>query len=275
MLDPTKISPDVLAPVARVVECLGQEVPSLPSEQIMLIGAHCRDALHDALGHRFPVRATGDVDLALAISEWGTFEAIRGRFPRSGSSGVRFAIAGLEVDLLPFGAIEDPTGTSSPPDPAEPVSVWALEEIYAGSLTLLLPEPIRLPTVAGYTAAKLGAWVDRSDPRDLNDLALTLFWHAHSSEVDDELWEHWEAVLAAYDFDVEIASAYLLGRRVAELIGPVRCRELIDRWDPSIPGLARSLSVGVPQPWPRQGRVRPLLGALASGWAAAASARRA
>ncbi len=34
---------------------------------IMLIGAHCRDLLHEGFGHTDPLRSTNDVDVALVL----------------------------------------------------------------------------------------------------------------------------------------------------------------------------------------------------------------
>jgi predicted nucleotidyltransferase len=44
------------------------------------------------------------------------------------------------------------------------LSVWAFDEIFAASWPLKLSPnlTIHIPTVAGYAAAKLGAWLDRS-----------------------------------------------------------------------------------------------------------------
>jgi predicted nucleotidyltransferase len=44
--------------------------------------------------------------------------------------------------------------------------------------------------VAGYAAAKLGAWLDRSEwheAKEAGDLALVLYWYAESAAVHDRL----------------------------------------------------------------------------------------
>jgi len=80
----------------------------------MVVGAWCRDIWHHAFGHEFRTVATQDLDLAIAVESWTTFTSIAGSFPRVGDSGIRFLIAGVKVDVLPFGAIEDPVGTAEP-----------------------------------------------------------------------------------------------------------------------------------------------------------------
>ena len=93
------------------------------------------------------------------------------------------------------------------------MSVWAFEEIFAASLPLpLAPElAIRLPTVAGYAAAKMGAWLDRSEwheVKDAPDLALVLHWYLESTDVSDRLYEtaNGNDVLLREDTDLSLAS---------------------------------------------------------------------
>jgi predicted nucleotidyltransferase len=60
--------------------------------------------------------------------------------------------------------------------------VWAFDEIHSGALPLVLsPElTIRIPTVAGFAAAKLGAWLDRAEWLEVKDAAdLALIWLLH------------------------------------------------------------------------------------------------
>lgn len=71
----------------------------------------------------------------------------------------------LVVDLLPFGELEDPEGVVRPPQRDDGIPVWAFSEIFDSSQPLPLHPSltIRCPTVPGYTAAKLAAWLDRSE----------------------------------------------------------------------------------------------------------------
>lgn len=165
MLDLSTVADSLLDPVAQVVAGLQEQEPQLEADSIMLVGAWCRDALHAALGHIFSTSATRDVDLALALDEWGTCERLSRVLPRAGDSGVRFRVAGFVVDLLPFRDVEDPRGPIVPPSRAEGMSVWAFAEIFAGASPLVRTpsRSIRCPTVPGYAAAKLAAWLDRSE----------------------------------------------------------------------------------------------------------------
>ena len=150
-------------------------------------------------------------------------------FPRVGHSGIRFRIADVAVDLLPFGDIEDPAGTATPPVRGGALSVWAFTEIFAAALPLLLPSgpTVKVPTVAGYAAAKLGAWLDRSqwlEAKDAADLALVLYWYIESSSLQDRLYdaEEGSAVLVAESTDLPLAAARLLGQDISNTIGIAR-----------------------------------------------------
>jgi predicted nucleotidyltransferase len=158
MFDPGKCDPQMLGIVDRVSVQLLAQTDHLQSADLMVLGAHCRNLIHDALGHRFMLRATEDLDLAFAIAGWETYAEIVHGLPKLGSTGIRYAVAGTPTDLVPFGDIEDPTGVV--PDSSDrDLSVWAFQEVFDGAHTLPLPSvgPIRIPTVPGYCALKLAA----------------------------------------------------------------------------------------------------------------------
>lgn len=250
MLDLASAPTELLDPVNRVVVAATRSVDTLDPASVMVVGAWCRDILHRALGHSFQTAATRDLDLAIAMSSWSTFEALADAFPRRGNSGIRFEIAGLNVDVVPFGGVEDPVGTSTPPIPAGTLSVWAMDEVRACSLDLELGggARVRIPSVAGYAAAKLGAWLDRStwqETKDAGDLALALYWYAESETVADRLYETDEGqqILIRHDMDVPLAAAELLGADVMSSIGPHRLSELLPRWPGNEELLLRDLNL--------------------------------
>jgi len=115
MLDLSSVPNALIDPITRVVEAALLTTRELASDQIMIVGAWCRDILHSAAGHRFPTTATRDLDLALALSTWDVYEALAASFVRVGNTRIRFRIATFDVDLVPFGAVEDPQGVVEPP----------------------------------------------------------------------------------------------------------------------------------------------------------------
>lgn len=263
MLDLSKTPTEFVDPIARIVDAALHAAHELTPADVMIVGAGCRDILHHALGHTFATTATRDLDLALALSTWDAYRSLATAFPRVGDTGIRFRIADVDVDLLPFGDIEDPVGIVEPPARGETLSVWAFEEIYAASLPFALTSTttIRIPTVAGFAAAKLGAWLDRShwrETRDAADLALILHWYAESADVHDRLYETptGNVILLANATDVPLAAAHLLGVDVLAVIGSSRLTELLARWPGNLDLLIRELDLRTSPAWPHAAQRR-------------------
>lgn len=273
MLDLTSIADGFLDPIELVIRQLRREVPAIDPDRIMLVGAWCRDVLHVAGGHDFETSATRDIDLALALSDWDDYELMADAFPRVGHTGVAFRIAGMTVDLLPFGDVEDPRGIVTPASRGEQMSVWAFAEILMGSLMLEVgPElVIRCPTISGYVAAKLAAWLDRSEwgeTKDANDLALSVYWYVESGGVEERLYgtSQGQRVFLAEHADLPLAGARLLGEDVAQLVGPERCAELHQRWPGRVDSLVAHFEMVAGPHWPSsRSRGGELVGALTRG----------
>lgn len=257
MLDLARTPNGFLDPITRVVEAALEDAAGLQPENVMVVGAWCRDIMHTALGHSFTTAATRDLDLALALSSWDAYRSIAAAFPRIGDTGIRFRIATVSVDLMPFGAIEEPQGVVAPPTRGQTMSVWAFDEIHDGALPLGLSPglTIRIPTVAGFAAAKLGAWLDRAEwleSKDAADVALICYWYAESTTVHDRLYETPEGnqVFVAEEADVPRAAAHLLGLDIASTIGPERTAEMLDRWPGDIKLLTREFQLRGGPNWP-------------------------
>lgn len=82
-----------------------------------LVGAVARDVWMSGINKIEPRRTTGDMDFAVLINNKGTYEALKeylinteGFNPYKGNSFVLIWKDKTEVDLLPFGAIEDEDG---------------------------------------------------------------------------------------------------------------------------------------------------------------------
>lgn len=144
MLDLTRVPEDFYEPAARVVETVLEASKSLTAGDVMLVGATSRNILHRALGHTFETTATRDIDLALALASWDAYRALATAFTAVGHAGLRYRIAGFDVDLLPFGDIEDPEGVVEPPSRNVPFNVWAFGEIFATSLPLALSHGVEV-----------------------------------------------------------------------------------------------------------------------------------
>lgn len=238
---------DAIAPViAELTATIG-----LDPDSILLIGAGCRDILHAAFGHTFTPRATTDLDLGLAVDDWAVSTRIDERFRRLGSNGIRYSIAGIAVDIMPFGPVENPDGITRPRARGEEIVVFGFRDVYERALRLRLPGDlvIRLPRPAGYAALKMRSWVDRSpsgEDKDARDLALVNHWYQDSTAIDDRIYdtEDGRRTLIEQDMDAGLAATRLLARDVAAQLSQSNCADLKSRWEVAdLDSLARSFTL--------------------------------
>lgn len=232
--------PHVCHFVSPVVAALLEQIDEIEAADLMLVGAYARDILHVALGHQhLPLRATDDVDIALALANWRAFDAIDQTFEATRGTGICYSIAGLPTDVLPFGDIERPAGKATPTSRrGEAIDVWGMAEVYEASMAVQLDEVtrIRIPTPAGLGVLKLAAWMDRypnGEYKDADDLAVVLFWYRTSETVRDRLYdaERDGDILIQHDFDIPLAAAALLARDIADVLGEARTAQLSERVD--------------------------------------------
>jgi len=224
----------------------------------MVVGAHCRDILQSALGQELALRTTDDIDFGLAIASWAAYDELTRKLEPTGHTGIRYQVANVPTDLMPFGAVEKPWGTVTPPARNEPMSVWSFTEVFEAACRLSLPNAgtIRIPTVAGYAALKLAAWLDRSvygQYKDAVDIATVLYWYSESLEVDARLYEteHGQDILVQEESDYPVAAARVLGEDIAAVIGSTRLSELAERWPgPREDALYAGMTVMDGRHWP-------------------------
>ena len=240
MVDLSHIDPRLLDQLTLVVDDLSANT-GLDPNKILVVGATCRDILHAAHGHDFEVRGTDDVDLGIAVSDWEVSERIESKYQRVGNNGIRYKIAGMSVDLMPFGDVEDPDGITTPARRGEDLIVFAFQDVYERAQPLTLPggATVRMPETAGYAALKMRAWIDRSVDKDAKDLALCAYWYEESEEVSDRLYSPDEGpeIQAPVGWDYPLAAARLLRRDIAQQLTPAHHQDLVERWSMTDLGL--------------------------------------
>lgn len=192
-----------------------------------LAGASARDLLLYYAHGIDSGRRTRDVDLALMVPDWATFDAIRARLTASGaftaasSEPHRLWFDGkLPVDLIPFGAVEQADRSIAwPPDGNVVMNVLGFAEAFAHTHAVALPdgEQIRIVSLPGLAVLKLVAWKERrlTQPgKDAHDLAVILSNYLEAGN-QERLYTNAAHLLDAPDFDVEQAGAWLLGQDMA------------------------------------------------------------
>lgn len=238
----TPADPTLRDAVHPVVAELVERVPAAAGH-LMLVGALCRDVLHREAGHTFALRRTLDLDLALAVDDWDRYSEIVDELPAvRGAAQVRYDLAGVKVDLVPFGGVEQPDGAVPLQPGVDPLDVLGFGDVWNAAREVALGDDltIRLPTIPGYTALKLAAWATRStngEYKDAGDLACAAYWYLHSASVEDRLYseERGQRILTdAWSRDrttAVVASTVLLAEDAMAVLTPSRRAELLERWD--------------------------------------------
>ena len=242
--------------IAEVLAALGRYIDL---GQIMLVGARSRDIHQEKYRPGPPARATRDIDFAVALRSWADFDLLKGHFAYPGGGWQAIKVSGFDIDLVPFGAIENP------PDEVERegliLNVHGFQEVFDSADSVSLPGDVmvKIPSVAGLAALKLHAWFDRKDRRtykDAQDLALILAWY----EEDDEIWDRYGTLKSSsqsYWGDVHCMAAQLLGSDVAQVLGMREASVLVNRFAEEGGkgiGLAQHLSAEGEHPTPFEAR---------------------
>lgn len=231
MFDSSRCDPHAYDDLVSVIVELSRFITV---DHLMVVGARSRDALHTAFGCTQALRGTTDADVALALSSWQTFDAIRAEFAPIGQSGHRFSICSIPVDVIPFGHIESPPGSSSHPPHDLTMNVHGFADAHAQAWTLQVDGglDLRFPPLGGYAALKSHAWLDRGTEnrtdKDGPDLGLTVQWIANDIAT---LYDDHTEVVSRYEFDTEAAAAHLVGAEMRAVLSTTERQYLLDRFD--------------------------------------------
>ncbi|MFT7664256.1 MAG: putative nucleotidyltransferase [Planctomycetota bacterium] len=213
-----------LLELAKALRPISQRAAELRIDWL-LIGAAARDII---LGHMYGMRvsrATFDVDVAIQIQTWDQYSALSdaliakdgAKLDANAKQRLHFP-SSSQIDLVPFGGIEEHGEVQWPPKADPVLGVHGLREAYEQSVLVLLPEQleIRIPTVEYFVCLKLFAWSDRHDrkPRhDSVDLADVLGNAEQLIELGD-LYDYHEPAMKAGDYDSTRAVLQVLGERL-------------------------------------------------------------
>lgn len=159
----------ILSAIARVADLL-----SIP---FFVIGATARDII---LTHGYnlrTIRATMDIDFGIQVSDWDQYKKLKECLLSSvaftpGKKPHRFMYEGtISVDVIPFGAIAEPSHVISwPPDHETKMSALGFEEAYnCSQIVRLRSKPVldvRFATPCGLALMKLISWSASYPQRD-------------------------------------------------------------------------------------------------------------
>lgn len=193
-----------------------------------LIGAVARDIWMSGINQIEPRRTTGDIDFAVLINDKGTYDALKeylivkeGFHPYKGNAYVLLWKGQTEVDLLPFGAIEDEDGKVTMNGVGlTNISLLGFTEVYEEGLPLLDLEgkhQFKFCTLPGIVVLKLIAWDDRPEARrdDIKDISDIL--HHFFDMYDNEIWENHHDLFNKDDVDLTQIAARVMGREIRKI----------------------------------------------------------
>ena len=208
----------------------------------LMVGATARIILLENVFGLPPSRATRDIDFAFAVESWELFHALKERLASAASfiqservaQRLTFKPEGMEhsfvVDLIPFGGLEtDANMIAWPPDMSIIMNVAGYRDAQAAAVQVEL-EPglvISLASIPGIAVLKIFAWVDRGqeDPKDAIDL-VTLLRQYHEAGNQDRVYVDAISALEEVGYDIELASAWLLGRDASSMALPATRQHL-------------------------------------------------
>ncbi len=203
-----------------------------------LVGAVARDIWMTAIHEIPPSRITRDIDFAVFIEDKGTYESLKRYLieiehfqPSKTNNFVLLWQGRMQVDLLPFGNIEDEnakvsfegTGLTS-------LNMPGFMEIYESGLPEVEFEGehrFKFCTLPGIVILKLIAWEDRPEIRrdDLKDI-LTILSHFFEMYTD-QIYEHHSDLFGDDDFGLDLIAARVMGREMKKIA--IRNEKLYER----------------------------------------------
>ena len=193
-----------------------------------LVGAVARDVWMSGINKIAPRRTTGDIDFAVLINDKGTYEALKeylvnteGFHPYKSNSFVLIWKDKTEVDLLPFGAIENQGGRVIADGLGlTNISLQGFTEVYEEGLPELDLEgehQFKFCTLPGIVLLKMIVWEDRPEKRrdDIKDISdiLNHFFNMY----DNEIWENHHDLFGQDDADLKNIAARVMGREMGKI----------------------------------------------------------
>jgi len=226
-----------LAGIAEAVAAV-QRGAAAAGCDIYVTGGLARD-LWLELGHGIDTgRRTEDVDFAMECPDWQTFERLARelearQLQRDRKVQHRFRHPnGIEIDVIPFGGVEEPDRTVAwPPDGNPVMSLVGFTEVATSTVEFKLPGGVTTSVVplSALALLKLLAWEDRrggaARHKDAHDLVVIAEHYLEVRE-PEVTFEDKAELLERHESEEKLASAELLGMDMA-IFGSEAVREAV------------------------------------------------
>ena len=192
--------------------------------EFYVIGATARDIIMQQLLDTESRRRTRDLDIAIAIPDWDTFEQVKqdliaDGFKKSKHMHQRFFYGEYELDIVPYGVVaKEDDNIYWPPEEVIAMSVKGFDEVLSEAITVSIDDEfkIKIASLHGLFLLKFNAWLDRNaktskDAEDMSFILSNYFMANLDREIHQEVYD-WE------DFDEYIVGGYWLAHDLVALL---------------------------------------------------------
>ena len=204
---------------------------------ILLCGAFARDVLFWHMHGIHTRRKTMDVDISVQVQDWDTFNGLGETLRQSGFTNPnehhpeKFVDSetGQEMDLLPFGELAEDGKKIIWPQDDSYWSIVGLQDAFEHALHLEVhsnkqARHLALITVPSLVMLKIVAVHDRPEKRykkDGADIGFVIENYLDIGNTNRLKTSPHDDIMAKADSDLDLATAMLLGRDIAQLAGTV------------------------------------------------------
>ena len=192
--------------------------------EFYVIGATARDIIMQQLLDTESRRRTKDLDIAIAIPDWDTFEQVKQKliadgFEKSTDMQQRFFYGGYELDIVPYGVVaKEDDNIYWPPEEVVAMSVKGFDEVLSEAITVSIDDEfkVKIASLHGLFLLKFNAWLDRNaktskDAEDMSFILSNYFMANLDREMHQEVYD-WE------NFDEYIVGGYWLAHDLVALL---------------------------------------------------------
>lgn len=192
--------------------------------EFYVIGATARDIVMQQLLDTESRRRTRDLDIAIAIPDWDTFEQVKQKliadgFEKSMDMQQRFFYGDYELDIVPYGVVaKEDDNIYWPPEEVVAMSVKGFDEVLSEAITVSIDDEfkVKIASLHGLFLLKLNAWLDRNtktskDAEDMSFILSNYFMANLDREMHQEVYD-WE------NFDEYIVGGYWLAHDLVALL---------------------------------------------------------
>jgi predicted nucleotidyltransferase len=192
--------------------------------EFYVIGATARDIVMQQLLDTESRRRTRDLDIAIAIPDWDTFEEVKQKliadgFEKSMDMQQRFFYGDYELDIVPYGVVaKEDDNIYWPPEEVVAMSVKGFDEVLSEAITVSIDDEfkVKIASLHGLFLLKFNAWLDRNaktskDAEDMSFILSNYFMANLDREMHQEVYD-WE------NFDEYIVGGYWLAHDLVALL---------------------------------------------------------